>query len=775
MCESILTQKYVEELVLNSIHGNATCIAVRLDWMSRFLQVVDNGRGIGSTQLQLFCSRNNQNVENMVVDKHLEEALHLIIKHCSSLEIESQVKNSSVSYKRLYQNGIWRNVECVGTRSTSGTTVSVFDFFRPPSSEETFDFDYQSLEKLIASFFLLHSHISFSLRVDPSKPPSLQTKKAKNTMLAAQQLFKSDSIIPFRGSSRHFKVKGLFINHPGESSWFIFVNSQLVESKEIVDLITSVLSNLTSSQEQRFAIILNIKCSRAVCKFTIDSNVNRGVAFLNWNELLSLIQSSLDQFISHAPIKKTAFVSRWLIAAYGDGNLTTSPLTIKSLDFYPPQQEIKTETSEMSSPFRCEQSVSSDQSFYGKITNSIPIPLVSHAPENLEMRVRESPNVCRVSSPPLLLSPNHLASLWEEVEETAENTQLIQEPENGNLENGVSLPPDMGTSTSTCNLQEKDTQIEDHSSLDSSNRLALKRRYVSTDSDNRFSSKREFKIGRNYLTNAYWVQPKMPPNLAIKNLSSLFATALQKECTFTKSVMGNIHVVSQVDRKFICCITREDEKRYLVLIDQHAAHERVCLERLMQMHSTKNDDGYIQVLSSPLHPHLQLTFPIGDLQLIQKLSVEFTRFGLHLQFSDSTVSATRVPSCFLAREINEIQRKRSSLYKDLVVALIDETIAEFTKTGRLSSCLLPAQIRNVLNSLACHGAIKFGDELTPTQCSQLVKALGQCDVPFQCAHGRPLLAPLLEIGDLNGLTPSLITPDSTKPKYVRLMEYGELT
>jgi hypothetical protein len=53
--------------------------------------------------------------------------------------------------------------------------------------------------------------------------------------------------------------------------------------------------------------------------------------------------------------------------------------------------------------------------------------------------------------------------------------------------------------------------------------------------------------------------------------------------------------------------------------------------------------------------------------------------------------------------IFKIQRKRSSLYKDLVVALIDETIAEFTKNGRLSSCLLPAQIRNVLNSLACHG------------------------------------------------------------------------
>jgi DNA mismatch repair protein MLH3 len=66
------------------------------------------------------------------------------------------------------------------------------------------------------------------------------------------------------------------------------------------------------------------------------------------------------------------------------------------------------------------------------------------------------------------------------------------------------------------------------------------------------------------------------------------------------------------------------------------------------------------------------------------------------------------------------------------------------------------------------GAIKFGDELSLTQCAQLIKALGQCDVPFQCAHGRPLLTPLLELG---GLTRLLIAPKITKPKYVRLMDY----
>lgn len=47
------------------------------------------------------------------------------------------------------------------------------------------------------------------------------------------------------------------------------------------------------------------------------------------------------------------------------------------------------------------------------------------------------------------------------------------------------------------------------------------------------------------------------------------------------------------------------------------------------------------------------------------------------------------------------------MYQELTMALLEETVAEFTKNGRLSTCLLPVQIRNVLNSLACHGNVKW--------------------------------------------------------------------
>ena len=46
------------------------------------------------------------------------------------------------------------------------------------------------------------------------------------------------------------------------------------------------------------------------------------------------------------------------------------------------------------------------------------------------------------------------------------------------------------------------------------------------------------------------------------------------------------------------------------------------------------------------------------------------------------------------------------------------------------------------------GAIMFNDPLTPTQCERLVNQLADTAFPFQCAHGRPALAPLARLGDV---------------------------
>ena len=51
----------------------------------------------------------------------------------------------------------------------------------------------------------------------------------------------------------------------------------------------------------------------------------------------------------------------------------------------------------------------------------------------------------------------------------------------------------------------------------------------------------------------------------------------------------------------------------------------------------------------------------------------------------------------------QIRRGRNSVYDKLTVTLLKDIIAEYLESGRVGNCLLPMSIRNVLNSLACHG------------------------------------------------------------------------
>lgn len=57
----------------------------------------------------------------------------------------------------------------------------------------------------------------------------------------------------------------------------------------------------------------------------------------------------------------------------------------------------------------------------------------------------------------------------------------------------------------------------------------------------------------------------------------------------------------------------------------------------------------------------------------------------------------------------------------------------------------PQAIRRVLVSKACRGAVMFGDHLSRRQCQRVIHTLRECALPFQCAHGRPTLAPLLRL------------------------------
>jgi DNA mismatch repair protein MLH3 len=58
---------------------------------------------------------------------------------------------------------------------------------------------------------------------------------------------------------------------------------------------------------------------------------------------------------------------------------------------------------------------------------------------------------------------------------------------------------------------------------------------------------------------------------------------------------------------------------------------------------------------------------------------------------------------------------------------------------------IPRPFQRILARRACRGAVMFGDPLEDDQSIKLLSDLTTCNFPFQCAHGRPSLAPLLAV------------------------------
>uniref|UniRef100_A0A8D0L9R5 MutL homolog 3 n=1 Tax=Sphenodon punctatus TaxID=8508 RepID=A0A8D0L9R5_SPHPU len=235
------------------------------------------------------------------------------------------------------------------------------------------------------------------------------------------------------------------------------------------------------------------------------------------------------------------------------------------------------------------------------------------------------------------------------------------------------------------------------------------------------------------------VSSSQAENLAVKIHNILYPYR------FTKEMIHSMQVLHQVDNKFIACLinTRNDvngetDGNLLVLVDQHAAHERIRLEQLVADSYEKHPEasGKKKLLSSTVSPPLSCHKSLKDL-------------GLEISFPEnnrSEILVGKVPLCFVEREANELRRGRQPVAKSIV---------ELLQTTGGARGTLPLTFLKVLASQACHGAIKFNDSLTVEESCQLIEALSCCQLPFQCAHGRPSMLPLADTDHL---------PQQSQPK-----------
>jgi DNA mismatch repair protein MutL len=154
----------------------------------------------------------------------------------------------------------------------------------------------------------------------------------------------------------------------------------------------------------------------------------------------------------------------------------------------------------------------------------------------------------------------------------------------------------------------------------------------------------------------------------------------------------------------------------LVLIDQHAAHERVLFERLLGAGSR----GPVQRLLLP--ETLELTPPLAV--LAGECTGELESLGLEIEpASGTTVRILGVPAALPAGRAAEMVRR---LLSDLAGG---DTPGESMRERAAAS-------------LACQAAIKKNRPLSRAEADRLLIELGQVREPHRCPHGRPILLTL---------------------------------
>lgn len=174
-----------------------------------------------------------------------------------------------------------------------------------------------------------------------------------------------------------------------------------------------------------------------------------------------------------------------------------------------------------------------------------------------------------------------------------------------------------------------------------------------------------------------------------------------------------MRVLGQVMGTYVLAESREG----IVLIDQHAAHERIVYERLKKRYQSLQ----VQSQSLIVPETLELNFKEADslLHIIDDLKA----FGFIIEpFGGSTFIVKAVPSIIDEKETTQV------IIEILETALIKKD--KFSKQDWLENCLI---------LMACHSAIRANLPLNPTEIETLIADLEQCENPCHCPHGRPIM------------------------------------
>ena len=172
------------------------------------------------------------------------------------------------------------------------------------------------------------------------------------------------------------------------------------------------------------------------------------------------------------------------------------------------------------------------------------------------------------------------------------------------------------------------------------------------------------------------------------------------------SAFSDAEVIGQFRDLYLLCESGDD----LLVVDQHAAHERVNYEELRAEFNGS-------VPSVELDEAVTVDLSPEEVAVVEERGDALRKNGFRVEeFGGGLYRVRGVPA--------PMGRVGDT---ELVYDVLDRFVAGEEVDLR----------DEILKDVACHPSLKAGDELTKEEATSLVRALGDCEQPFACPHGRP--------------------------------------
>ncbi len=153
----------------------------------------------------------------------------------------------------------------------------------------------------------------------------------------------------------------------------------------------------------------------------------------------------------------------------------------------------------------------------------------------------------------------------------------------------------------------------------------------------------------------------------------------------------------------------------LVMVDMHAAHERITYERLKTaMHS----EG---IQTQPLLVPITLAVSNKEAQLLEDQPEVFLQLGFVVdRIADESIKIRQIPVILSSGNVESLLR---------------DVLSDLLMVG--STARIEQEINNILSTMACHGSIRANRKLSIDEMNALLRDMEMTERSGQCNHGRP--------------------------------------